>query len=129
MSRRGRNGWRWLRQLLTIRHKEIAPRLAGAAFGDAQAGRQRLAGGELAHGRRRDVAVAGKPLEYRACQRPDETTGTAIWGGKPGNELFALVGVLVARSTLMPPAIPVATYACSSRRVSASRPPPPSFPI
>ena len=31
------SGWRWCRQLLAIRRREIVPRLAGAAFGEAHA--------------------------------------------------------------------------------------------
>src|SRR3984957_6259233 len=42
-----------VRQLLAIRHQEIAPRLAGAAFGDAQAADNRFPSARLRVGRRR----------------------------------------------------------------------------
>ena len=44
-----------VRELLAIRRREIVPRLAGAAFGEPQAGGQRPADGALAHGRRRNA--------------------------------------------------------------------------
>ena len=71
--RRDANGWRWCDELLAIRQREIIPRLAGAAFGDAQAADNGLLTAALAHGRRRDAAAAGQPVEpgHPASRRQD----------------------------------------------------------
>jgi maltooligosyltrehalose trehalohydrolase len=71
-----------VRQLLAIRRQEIVPRLAGAAFGDAQAADNGLL---TAHWRMRDGATLRLTanLSNRAiAYQPGETTGTPIWGGE-----------------------------------------------
>ena len=74
-------------------------------------GGQRLADGELAHGRRRDAAVHGQPVESRDRRaRQVQPAGTPIWGGESRRRDAAVVGVLAHRRAMMPPAIPIATY-------------------
>ena len=51
--------------LLAIRRREIVPRLAGAAFGDAQAADDGLLTARLAHGRRRDARANGQSVAPR----------------------------------------------------------------
>jgi maltooligosyltrehalose trehalohydrolase len=76
-----------VRQLLAIRHKEIAPRLDGATFGDARAAddglltaRWRMADGAT-------LRLLANLSNTARARGPDETAGTAIWGGTPGNAL------------------------------------------
>ena len=54
-----------VRDLLAIRQREIVPRLAGAAFGDAHAADNGIADGALAHGRRRNAAADRQPVGKR----------------------------------------------------------------
>ncbi len=69
-----------VRNLLTIRRREIVPRLAGAAFGEAQAGDSGLL---TAHWRMGD----GTTLQLTAnlsdaeIASPVDKPGTQIWGG------------------------------------------------
>ena len=76
-----------VRQLLAIRHQEIAPRLAGAAFGDAQAADNGLLAASWRMGDGATLRLLANLSNTALARGPDETTGTAIWGGKPGNEL------------------------------------------
>lgn len=71
-----------VRELLSIRSREIVPRLAGAAFGDAHATEQGLL---TAHWRMGDNATLrlSANLSDRAISSPSgETGGMAIWGGE-----------------------------------------------
>jgi len=69
-----------VRNLLTTRRREIVPRLAGAAFGEAQAGDSGLL---TAHWRMGD----GTTLQLTAnlsdaeIASPVDKPGTQIWGG------------------------------------------------
>jgi maltooligosyltrehalose trehalohydrolase len=77
-----------VRQLLAIRRREIIPRLAGAAFGDAHAGDDGLltANWRLGDGATL-VLTANLSKRPIACQR-GEMTSIAIWGGET-RELLA----------------------------------------
>jgi maltooligosyltrehalose trehalohydrolase len=76
-----------VRQLLAIRHREIAPRLAGAAFGDAHAADNGLLTASWRMGDGAVLRLLANLSNTALARGPDETTGTAIWGGKPGNAL------------------------------------------
>jgi len=83
----GRDRLALVRRLLAVRAREIVPRLAGAAFGEAQ----RSDGGLLTtHWRMGDGAVLRLTanLSARDIERPaDETSGTPIWGDVAGSQL------------------------------------------
>jgi maltooligosyltrehalose trehalohydrolase len=76
-----------VQRLLAIRHREIVPRLAGAAFGDARAGDDGLL---TASWRMGDGSILGLTANLSANEIPhtsSHTTGTPIWGGEPGGLL------------------------------------------
>jgi maltooligosyltrehalose trehalohydrolase len=75
-----------VQQLLAVRRREIAPRLADAAFGAAQAdehglltARWRLGDGATLHLRAN--------LSDQAIGQPAETAGTTIWGAETGRSI------------------------------------------
>jgi maltooligosyltrehalose trehalohydrolase len=74
-----------VQNLLAIRRREVAPRLAGASFGDAHAADDGLL---TAHWRMGD----GTTLQLAANLSPNEIArkasaagGTPIWGGEAGD--------------------------------------------
>jgi maltooligosyltrehalose trehalohydrolase len=73
-------------KLLGIRHKEIMPRLAGASFGDAKAAEH---GPLTAQWRMGDGATLRliANLSDQDIAHPNNTAGTPIWGGEPGDRL------------------------------------------
>jgi maltooligosyltrehalose trehalohydrolase len=76
-----------VQRLLAIRHREIVPRLAGAAFGDARAGDDGLL---TASWRMGDGSILGLTANLSANEIPhtsNHATGTPIWGGEPGGLL------------------------------------------
>jgi maltooligosyltrehalose trehalohydrolase len=75
-----------VRRLLDIRRKQIMPRLAGAAFGDASASDD---GCLTAHWRMGDGTTLQLTanLSDRAIAHPDNLTGAPIWGGTAGASL------------------------------------------
>ena len=75
----GRTRLTLVRDLLTVRHKEIAPRLTGAAFGSARCERNVL----IAHWTLGDdmALCLGANLSDEGIARPRELdTGRPIWG-------------------------------------------------
>jgi maltooligosyltrehalose trehalohydrolase len=83
----GRERLALVRALLSVRHKEVAPRLPGAKFGDANATDD---GRLTAHWVMSDGSklrllanVSDKELAAPSSDPP----GTAIWGGTPGDRL------------------------------------------
>jgi maltooligosyltrehalose trehalohydrolase len=82
----GRKRLALVQELLAIRRREIVPRLAGAAFGDAQSADNGLL---RAHWRMGDGAVLRlrANLSDHAIAQPAETTGTAIWGVEANDSL------------------------------------------
>jgi maltooligosyltrehalose trehalohydrolase len=74
-----------VRDLLAVRRREIVPRLAGAAFGEAHAADSNLltADWRLADGARLDLVANLSSREIAV--RPRETRGRPIWGGTPGD--------------------------------------------
>jgi maltooligosyltrehalose trehalohydrolase len=83
----GRKRLALVRQLLTIRHKEITPRLAGATFGDAQPDDNGLLTASWRIGDDATLRLLANLSNTAIAKGPEETTGTAIWGRKPGNQL------------------------------------------
>jgi maltooligosyltrehalose trehalohydrolase len=82
-QQRGRKRLALVQDLLSIRRREVLPRLKGAAFGSAHAADN---GALTAHWRMGDGATLRltanlSPLEV--IHQTSETTGTAIWGGEP----------------------------------------------
>ena len=80
-SRRRSNALALVRDLLAIRQREIVPRLAGAAFGDAHADGQRLAVSQLAHGRRRDACTCWPISRISAHRRVSHASRAAPRSG------------------------------------------------
>jgi malto-oligosyltrehalose trehalohydrolase len=79
-----------VRELLAIRQREIVPRLAGAAFGNAQAADSGLL---AAHWRLRDGAtlrLTANLSETRMPRAPRGATGSLIWGDDAGNGMLPL---------------------------------------
>jgi maltooligosyltrehalose trehalohydrolase len=83
----GRKRLALVRQLLTIRHQEITPRLASATFGDAQPDDNGLLTASWRMGDGATLGLLANLSNTAIARGPDETTGTAIWGGTPGNQL------------------------------------------
>ncbi|WP_316231020.1 malto-oligosyltrehalose trehalohydrolase [Bradyrhizobium sp. SZCCHNR1051] len=83
----GRERLALVRALLAVRHKEVAPRLPGAKFGDADVtddGRL-TAHWEMGDGRRLTLLANVSDKELAAS--PNGVPGTPIWGGTPGDRL------------------------------------------
>ena len=79
-----------VRELLAIRRREIVPRLAGAAFGNAQATGNGLL---TAHWRMGDGATLqlwANLSEGVMTRAPGKTTGTLIWGNDTGETIPSL---------------------------------------
>jgi len=83
----GRQRLALVRDLLAMRHREIVPRLAGAAFGDARAADDGLL---TANWRMGDGAALGLLANLSAnevARRQGEPIGRPIWGGETGERL------------------------------------------
>jgi len=76
-----------VRELLSIRQREIIPRLAGATFGDAKAHDDGLltASWRLGDGATLDLSANLSSADI-ARQAP-QTPGTPIWGGEASEHL------------------------------------------
>jgi maltooligosyltrehalose trehalohydrolase len=76
-----------VRELLAIRRREITPRLAGAAFGEARAADNGLlrANWRMGDGVRLRL-LANLSASEVACERT-EAAGTALWGGEVGEAM------------------------------------------
>ncbi|OIQ71872.1 malto-oligosyltrehalose trehalohydrolase [mine drainage metagenome] len=72
-----------VRELLAVRRREIVPRLAGAAFGEAHAADNNLltANWRLGDGAR--LELVANLSSGAIAVRPRETKGRPIWGGAP----------------------------------------------
>jgi maltooligosyltrehalose trehalohydrolase len=82
----GRNRLALVQQLLSIRRREIAPRLAGAAFGEAHAADSGLLTANWRMGDGATLHLLAN-LSVDAAERPTEATGTPIWGGEAGETI------------------------------------------
>jgi maltooligosyltrehalose trehalohydrolase len=82
----GRKRLALVQQLLSIRRREIAPRLAGAAFGEAHAADSGLLTANWRMGDGATLHLLAN-LSGHAAARPTEATGTPIWGGEAGETI------------------------------------------
>jgi maltooligosyltrehalose trehalohydrolase len=82
----GRNRLALVQQLLSIRRNEIAPRLAGAAFGEAHAADSGLLTANWRMGDGATLHLLAN-LSVDAAERPTEAAGTPIWGGEAGETI------------------------------------------
>jgi malto-oligosyltrehalose trehalohydrolase len=71
-----------VQQLLTIRRREIVPRLAGAAFGDAQAADNGLLTASWRMGGGATLRLAANLSKREIVHKRSAATGTPIWGGE-----------------------------------------------
>jgi maltooligosyltrehalose trehalohydrolase len=71
-------------ELLAIRRREIVPRLAGAAFGDAQAADNGLLTANWRMGDGATLRLLANLSNSGIAHRGSETGGTRIWGGEAG---------------------------------------------
>jgi maltooligosyltrehalose trehalohydrolase len=76
-----------VRQLLAIRLQQIVPRLAGAAFGNAQAADNGLLTAHWRMGDDATLRLTANLTNRAITHRPNETTGTPIWGGEAGHPI------------------------------------------
>jgi len=81
----GRKRLALVRELLSIRAREIVPRLAGARFGDARAADNGLltASWHLRDGA--TLKLTANLSNTAIAHKPGETAGSLIWGGTPGD--------------------------------------------
>ena len=106
----GRRRLTLVRDLLTIRRKEIAPRLSGATFGSARSeggGAERAIGGSATAPRLRLIANVSSERQAAAPRRARRAPAL---GRRAGGHVAALVGVLEHRDGVMTAAVPIATY-------------------
>src|SRR5437773_3653704 len=73
-----------VRDLLKVRRHEIVPRLAGAAFGQARAGDNRLLTAHWRMGDGATLRLLANLSDQAISHAPDETKGTLIWGSELG---------------------------------------------
>jgi malto-oligosyltrehalose trehalohydrolase len=81
----GRKRLGLVRELLTIRAREIVPRLAGARFGDARAADNGLVTADWRLGDGATLRLTANLSNTVIAQKLRETTETSIWGGAPGD--------------------------------------------
>jgi maltooligosyltrehalose trehalohydrolase len=74
-----------VRNLLSIRAREIVPRLAGARFGDALAADNGLLTASWRLGDGAALKLTANLSNAAVADQASETTGTPIWGGAPGD--------------------------------------------
>jgi maltooligosyltrehalose trehalohydrolase len=74
-----------VRDLLSIRAREIVPRLAGARFGDALAANNGLLTASWRLGDGAALKLTANLSNAAVADQASETTGTPIWGGAPGD--------------------------------------------
>jgi 1,4-alpha-glucan branching enzyme len=71
-----------VQQLLTIRRREIVPRLAGAAFGDAHAADNGLLTASWRMSGGATLRLTANLSNSEIVHKRSEATGTPIWGGE-----------------------------------------------
>jgi maltooligosyltrehalose trehalohydrolase len=76
-----------VRELLAIRQREIAPRLAGARFGQAHAADDGLLMAQWHMSDDVTLRLVANLSSNEIANNPADMTGTPIWGGDPGNRL------------------------------------------
>jgi len=86
----GRKRLALVRELLSIRAREIVPRLAGARFGEAHAADNGLLTASWRLGDGATLTLIANLSNAAIADKPSETTGTPIWGGTPGDVVSPL---------------------------------------
>jgi maltooligosyltrehalose trehalohydrolase len=76
-----------VRQLLAIRRQQIVPRLAGAAFGGAQAADNGLLTAHWGMGDGATLHLMANLSDRAMAHRQSETADTPIWGGEAGDPI------------------------------------------
>jgi maltooligosyltrehalose trehalohydrolase len=76
-----------VRELLAIRQREITPRLAGAAFGDAQVADNGLLTAGWRMGDGATLRLTANLSVNEIVRTSTQTTGTPMWGGEPGERI------------------------------------------
>jgi maltooligosyltrehalose trehalohydrolase len=71
-------------RLLMLRQKEIAPRLRGAAFGEAEAADSGLLCASWRMGDGAALHLAANLSDTAVTRSSGESVGRPIWGGEPG---------------------------------------------
>jgi maltooligosyltrehalose trehalohydrolase len=71
--------------LLAIRRREIVPRLAGAAFGNAHAADNGLLTASWRMGDGAALQLTANLSNREIVHKRSEATGTPIWGGETGD--------------------------------------------
>jgi maltooligosyltrehalose trehalohydrolase len=74
-----------VQELLSIRRREIVPRLAGAAFGDAHVSDNGLLTASWRMGDGATLRLRANLSPVEIAHEPGEMTGAQIWGGETGN--------------------------------------------
>ena len=82
----GRKRLKLVQQLLAVRHREIVPRLAGAAFGEAHAADSGVLSAYWRMGDGATLRLLAN-LSGDAAGHSTEATGTPIWGGEAGRTI------------------------------------------
>jgi maltooligosyltrehalose trehalohydrolase len=85
----GRKRLDMVRELLRIRRQEIVPRLAGAAFGKAEAAGNGLLTAEWRMGDGTALRLAANLSDQTISHASAETRGTLIWGSELGDSVPA----------------------------------------
>ncbi|MEA2829463.1 MAG: maltooligosyltrehalose trehalohydrolase [Bradyrhizobium sp.] len=80
----GRKRLTLVQQLLAARRRDIVPRLAGAAFGDAHAADNGLVTANWRMGDGTTLRLMANLSNSVIAHKPGELTGTPIWGGESG---------------------------------------------
>jgi maltooligosyltrehalose trehalohydrolase len=76
-----------VRELLAIRHREIVPRLSGAAFGGALAAESGLLTARWRMGDGATLQLTANLSDSEIASPPGKTTDTQIWGGDTGKAM------------------------------------------
>ena len=88
-SESGKTRLALVRDLLSIRRREIVPRLRGATFGEARVSHDALLTASWCMGDGATLGLLANLSPSASARKAWEATGTAIWGGEPGKVLPA----------------------------------------
>jgi maltooligosyltrehalose trehalohydrolase len=81
----GRKRLALVRELLKVRRQQIVPRLAGAAFGEAQAASNRWLAANWRLGDGATLRLSANLSDHPIARPPGESAGTLIWGSELGD--------------------------------------------
>jgi len=86
-SGKGQQRLALVRELLAARHREIAPRLANASFGEAQADNNGLLTASWRMGDGSQLKLLANLSAKEIAHDAQDATGIPIWGGEPKKTL------------------------------------------